>query len=331
MKKNKNVNSISHLENDELLLKCRVAEHGIAEFQETLLRADIAKALDFWLQKARIDFEDRGTISNYYAYIQDLLKQGILSHSQDCKNHFLVSELNNFYDEILERINNFESFKLNDRRYRVKALLAFTKFLYEKTNGTVKKLSAPPMLMAVNDSLPELADDSSKPQVLTEEEFQRLCEQIKSPKQRDYTCFRDYLVIEMMYQTARPLLDILALQKADIDLVNECVMFSSKSNELVSIPIRTKLKIGLEVYFQCSQSFRKDETVFITREGNPIFRTHFYKVLKQASTEADLGFIATFKMIQWSLVAERIKKEKSQQKIMEEFKLKKIPNKLELA
>lgn len=331
MKKHKTVNSIPRLENNELQLKYNIAEEAVVEFQETLLRADIAKALDFWLQKARIDFKDRGTISNYYAYIQDLLKQGILSRSQDCKNHFRVFELNDFYDDIIERINSFESFKLNDRRYRVKALLAFTKFLHEKTNGRVKKLSAPPMLMAINDLLPEFADDSSKPQVLTEEEFQHLCEKIKSPKQRDYSCFRDYLVIEIMYQTARPLLDILALQKANIDLVNECIMFSNKSNEFISIPIKTKLKNGLEVYLQYSQNFRKNETMFITREGNPIFRTHFYKILKNASMEADLGFIATFKMIQWSLVVERIKKEKSQQKIMEEFKLKKIPNKLELA
>lgn len=327
MKKNKPKKLLSSAE--ALQLKRNIAEDAVSEYQKALLEADFAEALEFWHKKARVNFEDRGTISNYCGYIQDLLKQGLLSHTKR-KKTFCVFELNDFYQEIIERINNFENFKLNDRRYRIKALLAFTKFLCEETDGKVKKLSAPPMITPTDEPLPEWTDESSKPQVLTKEEFEHLCEKIKSPKQRDYSSFRDYLVIEMMYQTARPLLDILILQKTDIDLKNDSVQFPNKPGRLVSVPITTKLKYGLESYLQYSQSYRKDEMLFVTREGNPIFRTHFYQVLKQASETADLGFVVTFKMIQWSLVAERMKKDKTPQKIMEELKLKKIPNKLEL-
>ena len=328
MKKNKNEKYSLQPNIDELLLMSAEAKEAGRKFKEKLLQSDVVQALSYWLQEARNNFQDRGTVSNYYGYLKDLILRGMLSHDQ-LNQYVYVFELNSFYGKLIERINFCEDFELNDRRYRIRALLAFTKFLNEKTESKVHKLSAPPNLMPINDFIPKLADDSLQPQILTKEEFKRLCEKIQRPKQKDAN-FRDYFVIEIMYQTARPLLDILALQKANIDLTNECILFPGKPNELLSVPITTKLKNGLEVYLQYSQSYRKDETVFITREGNPIFRTHFYQVLKQASEEADLGFTATFKMIQWSLVADRIRKDKSPQKIMKELKLKKTPKKLEL-
>lgn len=306
-----------------------IAKNGILKFQEILLEADIEQALEFWLKNARKNFEDRGTISNYYAYIKDLLKRGILSHDVSKKDYFQVLDLNNSYSEIIERINYSESLNINDRRYRIKALLAFTKFLHGRTDGKVKKLNAPPMLMPSNDHVPLLSNDSAKPLVLTNEEFERLSEKIKSPQQRDQTSFRDYLVLQIMYQTARPLLDILALQRANINISNECIIFFNKYKEPISVPISTPLKNGLEVYLGYSQDNRKDENVFITREGKPIFRTHFYQVLKQASVAADLGFTPTFKMIQWAYVAERMKKDRSTKKIMKELKLNRIPKNLE--
>ena len=324
MKKSKNISSSEN----ELQLRWEAAKKARQEFQETLLQAKIEQALDLWLHKARVSFDDRGTITNYYAYIKDLLQKGILSPNQIDGSDLHVCELNDLHDEILDRINECESFKLNDRRYRLKALIAFIKFLNDETEGKIQKLSAPPIFMT-NDSLPELANPASKPQVLTEEEFRLLCEKIKSPKQRDQSSFRDYLVIEIMYQTARPLPDILALQKANIDITNECIIFFNKSKDYLSVPINSKLANGLKLYLEYSQNNRKDETVFITREGNPIFRTHFYQVLKQASLAAELGFTATFKMIQWAFVIKRIMAEHSAQKVTRELKLKKIPKNLE--
>ncbi len=329
MKKNKDENSIDQSDINALLLTWNDAIRTKKQFQETLLQAAIVQALEFWLQKARISYQDRGTISNYYAYIKDLLQKGILSHKQANKGYFRIFELSDLYDEIVERINDNESFKINDRRYRIKALLAFTRFLHEETDGKVRKLIAPPILMPVNDTLPALANDSSNPRVLTDEEFQRVSDVIRNPKDRNFSSNRDYLVIEIMYQTARPLLDILALQKANMDFSNQSIIFFNKSNESISVPISPKLKNGLEIYIDYSQSNRKDEMVFITREGNSIFRTHFYQVLKNASKAADLGFTATFKMIQWAYVAKRIKTDKSDQKIMKELKLKKLPKYLE--
>lgn len=329
MKKTKQKKIISQPDIKALQSTWAVAKKAVQEFQEVLLQADIPQALEFWLYKARLSFQDRGTISNYHAYVSDLLERGILSHSQ-ANSTFRVFELNDCYDKIIERINESDSFKINDRRYRVNALLAFTKFLNLETGGKVRKLTAPPMLMPVDDALPVSAGDSSKPQVLTKDEFCRLSDVIKSPRQRDSSNLRDYIVIELMFQTARPLLDILALQKANINLPNLCIIFSNKSKESLSVPITPKLKTALEMYLECSHSNRKDETVFITREGNPIFRTHFYQLINHASTVADLGFTATFKMIQWARVAMCIDADKSVRKIMKELKLKKIPKYLEV-
>lgn len=328
MKKTKKEKSNFQPDISSLQIASNKAKKTTKKFQEILLQSDITQALYYWRQEAQSNFQDRGTISNYYAYINDLLIRGMLSHTQT-NSYVCVFELNDFYEKLIEHINFCEDFKLNDRRYHIKALLAFTKFLNEQTEGKVKKLSAPPTLMPINDSLPDLTDSTLQPQVLTKDEFDKLCECIQRPKQKDQANFRDYFVVEIMHQSARPLLDVLALQKAHIDLPNQRIIFSNKFNEFISVPITQKLRNGLEVYLQYSQSYRKDETVFITREGNPIFRTHFYHVLKQASLEADLGFIVTFKMIQWSLVAARIKTDKSPQKIMKELRLKRIPKNLE--
>jgi integrase len=313
----------------EVELKWATAKKANKEYQESLLQADVQIAAEFWLQKARLNHEDRGTISNYFLYIKALLNLGILSHTSEIKRIFLVSELNDHYDLIVERINLNDCFTINDRRYRIKALLAFTKFLYEETTGKVKKLIPPPMLTPSADPIPVLARDSLKPQVLTVQEFEKLKEIIKRPKQQDQGSFRDYLVMETMYQTARPLMDILALQKKNIDLSNQCIMFSDISKGHICVPINTLLKNGLEIYLQYSENYRKDETVFITREGNPIFRTHFYQVLKSASINIELGFIATFKMIQWAYVAHCIREGTTVQMIMKELKLNKLPKYLE--
>lgn len=313
---------------DKLLLSWESVKKATSEFQEILLQSDVVQAAEFWLQKARISFQDRGTISNYYSYIKDLIRLGILS-SQDKKKHFQVSELNNFAEEIIDRINEYEDFKVNDRRYRVKALLAFTKFLEEATDGIVKKFSAPPALMQPIDE-PLFVNVLSTPLVLTEEEFSRISEAIKSPRHRDSSSLRDFVVMQLVFQTARPLLDVLALQKPHLDLSdNPGVYFTLDTKNFVKIPINVKLKIALEAYLECSQHCRHDDTVFVTREGNPVFRTHYNQLLKQVSIFVDLGFTATVKMIQWSYVAKRVQTEKSPQKIMKELKLKKLPNYLE--
>lgn len=304
------------------------AKNAKHRFQETLLEADIAQALEFWLQNARTTFEDRGTISNYYAYIIDLLQKGILSNNPTSTDYFRISELNNAYDEIIERINDFEGFKINDRRYRVKALLAFTKFLSDETGSAVKKLIAPPVLMST-DNLPKLNNASSKPLVLSKGEFQKISDVIRNPRQRDFSNNRDYLVIQIMYLTARSLLDVLALQKENIDTSNNIIIFSSSSTNPIAVHINKKLSSNLKVYLDYSRENRKDECVFITREGNPIFRTHFYQVLKHASEVTGLGFTPTFKMIQWAYVAERIEIDKSAEKVMKELNLKKIPKNIE--
>lgn len=310
-----------------LLLSSAEAKNAIAKHQEVLLQSDISQALHYWLQEARNNFQDRGTISNYFAYIKDLLARGFFSDSQTGK-YLSVSELNDFfYMELIERISGCKSFNINDRRYRIKALLSFTKFLNEKTEGRIKTFTAPPVLMSTS-TVPKLDDNSVKPQILTKEEFELLREKIMRPKQNN-SGLRDCLIIEIMYHTARPLLDILALKRTDVDIDNQQIIFSKQDS--ISIIKAPKLYNGLDVYLQILNNRETDtEMLFSTREGNPIFRTHFYQVLKQASLEADLGFTVTFKMIQWSYVADRIQKDKTSQKIMKELKLKRVPKKLEL-
>jgi integrase len=312
---------------EKLLLSSIEAKNATTKLQEALLQSDISQALYFWLQDARNNFLDRGTISNYFAYIKDLLVRGFFSDNQTGK-YLSVFELDHFfYMELIERIDGYQSFNINDRRYRIKALLSFTKFLNEQTEGKVKKFTAPPVWMTAR-AVPKLEDNSVKPQILIKEEFERLREKIMRPKQNNHSSLRDCLIIEIMYHTARPLLDILALKKADIDIGNQQIDFSKQDS--ISIFRAPKLYNGLDVYLQILNNRQNDtEMLFCTREGNPIFRTHFYQVLKQASFDADLGFTATFKMIQWSYVADRIKKDKTPQKIMKELKLKRIPKNLE--
>jgi site-specific recombinase XerC len=328
MKKQKNdkVNFLPDIKS--LLLSSAEAKKAATRHREVLLQSDITQALHYWLQEARNSFQDRGTISNYFAYIKDLLVRGFFSDSQTGK-YLSVFELNDFfYIELIERIGGCGDFNINDRRYRIKALLSFTKFLNEQTEGKVKKITAPPIWMSINSTVPKLEDSSVKPQILTEEEFEHLRKKIMRPKQNNHSNLRDCLIIEIMYHTARPLLDILALKKTDINIDNQQIIFLSQDS--ISILRAPKLNNGLDVYLQILKNRQNDtEMLFCTREGNPIFRTHFYQVLKQASLEADLGFTATFKMIQWSYVADRIKKDKTPQKIMKELKLKRIPKNLE--
>lgn len=131
--------------------------------------------------------------------------------------------------------------------------------------------------------------------------------------------------------TGRNLNKILALKMSDLDLDNSVVLFREKSGSSLRINPGSGFMKKLKDYVAETQAERKDDTVFITRVGKPVHRTHFQHILDQASEQAQLGFKVAMTMIQWSEVAQSLIDHQSKEKVLDEFKLQSLPKFLEAA
>ncbi|ADI38042.1 tyrosine-type recombinase/integrase [Waddlia chondrophila] len=280
-----------------------------------LCHSSIEDAVGFWWLYFKKSSAS-ATIQNYRNYLKDLVRRHILHVSNEKGRPYSIIELPEQYPTICKDLDLDESLNINEKRYRLNALIAFTKFLEEITESKVVPL-IPPISFGFN-----LTNEQEPPLVLNDQNLRQLLHEIKE------CSLRDYLIVRLVSYFARSLHQILKLKTNNINFTSSLIQFSD--GEDTNLPLSKDLVEDLKKYIEATKDQRKDLTLFITRAGKPVYRTHFQHILDQASEKIQLGFRATITMLQWSEVAKSLTHhQRNIKEVLDEFKIRNIPKFLE--
>lgn len=285
-----------------------------------LLISAIENAIGFWIMETTHSHSlSPETIRNYQNYLWDLIDRQILPLKDENNQIYMSEQIVGLYPEICKRLEGTKDLSINEKKYRLNALMAFTQFLEDVTDKRIPRIVAPLSFgLGSTDRLPA-------PLLLNKREIKNLIIEIKD------ISIRDYLIVRLVMTTGRNLNKILGLKLSDLDLDNSVLLFPEQRGDSTRFNPGETIMKNLKDYIAATQIERKDDTVFITRAGKPVYRTHFQHILDQASEKAGLGFKVTMTMIQWSEVAESLIDHQSKEKVLEEFKLQSLPKFLETA
>ena len=285
-----------------------------------LLQSAIEDSIGFWIMEVTRNRNlSPETTRNYQNYLGDLIDRQILPLKDENDRIFTTEQIAGLYPEICKRLDDLKELSVNEKKYRLNALIAFTQFLEDVTAKKIQKIVAP-LSFGLGST-----DKQPAPLILNNREINILLHEIED------ISVRDYLIISLVMHTGRNLNKILALKMSDLDLANSVVLFQDKNGEPIRFNAGTKVMAALKDYVATTQPERKDDSVFITRAGKPVYRTHFQHILDQASEKAGLGFKVSMTMIQWSEVAKSLIDHQNEEKVLDEFKLQSLPKFLEAA
>ncbi len=308
------------LEAKQLWSKQKDAIRAKEKLVSSLLISAIEDAIGFWIMEAtRSRILTPETIRNYQNYLLDLIDRQILPLKDKNNQIYHTEQIADLYPEICTRLEASKDLSINEKKYRLNAVMAFTQFLKDITTKKILKIVAP-LSFGLGST-----DRQSAPPILNNREINILINEIRD------VSIRDYLVVSLVLHTGRNLNKILALKMSDLDLANSVVLFHDKNEEPIRFNPGSKIMAVLKDYIGETQIERKDDNVFITRAGKPVYRTHFQHILDQASEKARLGFKVTMTMIQWSEVAKSLIDHQNEEKVLDEFKLQSLPKFLEAA
>lgn len=285
-----------------------------------LLISEIEDAIGFWLEEmTRKRSLSPETIRNYQNYLRDLIDRNILMIKDKQNQFYQLEQIIDLYPEICKRLEAIKNLNINEKKYRLNAIMAFTQFLEDITAKKILKIVTP-LSFGLGSTDRQIA-----PPILNNREINTLLNEIQDIN------IRDYLIVNLVLKTGRNLNKILALKMSDLDMANLVILFKDKNEKLIRFNLGNKIMITLNDYINKTQTDRKNDTVFITRAGKPVYRTHFQHILDQASEKAGLGFKVTMTMIQWSEVANSLIDHQSEEKVLKEFQLQSLPKFLEVA
>lgn len=273
-----------------LVDKKRTVEIANKDYVNSLENAPIVDAVIFWLNQIldKMNYNAE-TVKNYQRYWEDLFRKEIIPLFFPSKSPLLVRDLSgknrNF---ILKKLEENSSLSLREKRYRLNAVISFSKFLETETSGFFRKFECPENLtLSSTNSL-------AAPKFLTNLEYRSLRDKLYQINERDG------LIIDLIYFTRKPLAKVLSLDLNQLNLEDKVIFFEEGKEK-----INTKLAADLLKYIEGTREYRKNtKYLFVTSNGKKIFRTRITQVLQQASKSADLGFTASTKMIQKSFEEE---------------------------
>jgi site-specific recombinase XerD len=282
-----------------------------SSFAQALKYAALTDATSFWIKELRDNMiYNPDTIENYRRYLDDLFSRGLLPKKNSLGNPYCVDELHYNRKLVLNLLVEEKSLSDNEKRYRLNALISFSKFLEIETLGFFKKFKSPSNLKLSS------TDRLLSPKMLTTAEYNSLRKELWKISQRD--C----LVIDLVYFTGRSLADILNITLNHVNYEDKTIFLRKGLFSFAYVKINNNVFDEIDRYIKESKKYRMDsKKIFITNRGNSIFRTRFPQLLSQASEKADLGFTATSMMIQRSYIEKCIQAGLTEEQIKKKLKL----------
>jgi integrase/recombinase XerD len=129
------------------------------------------------------------------------------------------------------------------------------------------------------------------PRFLAQEEVDKLLEQ---PDMNNDTGIRDRAMLELLYATGLRVSELVSLKLSDVDLEAGAVTCFGKGSKQRRIPIGRSSIHFLKNYFNIRQRLldgKRSDILFIEKNGNPISRQKFWKIITSYGAQAGLGHV----------------------------------------
>lgn len=226
----------------------------------------IQKFLDY------LEFEKRYSIHTKDAYKRDLLQffeyiqqnNNITENDNEQITHHIVR---NWLSYLIEKKINTRS--INRKISTLKAYFNFLKKGEEITLNPMQKIISHKM----SKKITPYVEEESLNEMLDEEETKI-----------GYTENRNYLILEVLYETGIRLTELINLKLQDIDIHNLTIKVLGKRNKERIIPITKILKDKIILYLEYKENeevknMEKENYLFLTKKGKKIYPKFVYRIV----------------------------------------------------
>ncbi len=127
------------------------------------------------------------------------------------------------------------------------------------------------------------------PNFLTIEEVDKL---LSIPDINTFKGLRDKTMLEIMYSCGLRVSELISLKKKDINIKNSFIRIIGKGNKERIIPIGEIALEYLNKYFELlsyNSKLNNSKNVFINKNGLPLTRQYFFKIIKYYSIKANIN------------------------------------------
>ena len=127
------------------------------------------------------------------------------------------------------------------------------------------------------------------PNYLTIEEVDKL---LSAPDINTFKGLRDKTMLEIMYSCGLRVSELISLKKKDINIKNSFIRIIGKGNKERIIPIGEIALQYLNKYFELlsyNSKLNNSKNVFINKNGIPLTRQYFFKIIKYYSIKANIN------------------------------------------
>lgn len=163
---------------------------------------------------------------------------------------------------------------------KLAAVKAFYRYLFQENyllNNPAELLSTPKL-------------ERKLPRVLTVEEVDSL---LAAPKPTSLSGLRDKAMLEVLYATGVRVSELISLNLTDLNLDMGYLKCFGKGSKERIVPLGSLAKEALQVYLERGRPFLLEKgasiSIFLNRQGNPLTRQGFWKIIKKYTKEAGIG------------------------------------------
>ena len=245
-------------------------DHSI--FIQHLEKLSLKEAIADWLSHLH-----KSTRRNYSYYMSDMMKRKILLN-------MTVGQFNNMpHERMVDHIKTIEDWSEGTRQVRASCYISFTAYLSRISQGWFRR--AEPSTLTSNKTFFSVRD-KCETRALTLHEWHRFIDSLCKVN------YRDALIAKAMLQGAKRISEVLSLTLGQIDFDKRIINFvqSKTGGTLRKIPITYPVAFMDELndYIKKTQKYRRNQRVFITKNGKLVFRTQLNESFKRASKKAKL-------------------------------------------
>ena len=107
---------------------------------------------------------------------------------------------------------------------------------------------------------------------------------LKERDAEDYISQRNYMMLELLYNTGMRRMELLGLQVADVDMSGKIIRVRGKGDKSRELPLTNELLLLLKHYINLLQAcfpLRKNNLLFVSPKGAPLYPEMINRVIKK--------------------------------------------------